>query len=90
VAEQVGLFVSDQARDRTVGGDAEHLARLVAGDVQVAFVIEGQPVRQHPGEMGDLLACSGASVVFYADAEDRVPESLRHVDIVAFRIQGPT
>ncbi len=49
VAEQVSLLVPDQAHNRPVGGDAEHLARFVAGDVQIAFGIEGQPSGKTPG-----------------------------------------
>jgi hypothetical protein len=54
VAEQVSLLVPDQAHNRPVGGDAEHLARFVAGDVQVAFGIEGHLVGE-AGRGGDLF-----------------------------------
>src|SRR3712207_8024245 len=40
------LFVPDQTLNRPIGGDAEHLARLVAGDVEVALGVEGQSVRE--------------------------------------------
>src|SRR3712207_4600479 len=43
VAEEVGLLIPDQPLHLPFRGDAEHLARLVAGDVEVARRVEGQP-----------------------------------------------
>src|SRR5215207_7296578 len=85
VAEEVGLLVPDQTLNRPVWGDAKHLARLVAGNVQVARRIEGQPVRQRPWEAGDLLARPSGAVLCYGDAEDGAAEGLGHVEVVAVR-----
>jgi hypothetical protein len=85
VTEEVGLFAPDQTHNRPIGGDAKHLARLVAGDVQVARRIKGQPVRQRHWESGDLLARPCGAVLCYGDAEDDVAEGLGPVEVVAVR-----
>src|SRR5215212_2489952 len=79
VAKEVGLLVAYQARYRPVGRYAEHLAGLVATDVQVALGIKSQAVRQYAWEGRDLLARSGRAIVLHGHAEDGVAEGLGHV-----------
>jgi hypothetical protein len=47
MTEEVSLLVTYEARYRPVGRYTQDLARLVAGNVQIAIHIEGEPIGQH-------------------------------------------
>src|SRR5262245_53918587 len=81
VTEHVRLGVGDHAFDLSVLADPQDLARLVAPDVEIAGpVVDGEAVRQHPGQPRDLLSPPRGTVRPDGDPDDRVGERLRDVE----------
>src|SRR5262245_50252990 len=76
VAESVSLRIGDQRAHSAVQRDAENRARLVAADIEVPDDVEGEPVWEEAGQLGDDLRISCRAVLVDRYPDDTVRERL--------------